>query len=144
MSSKFDVILLLMIIYLQLRKQDSIWIRGSCFLDIKRGTKIKGRMKVKSMTYMLKKYKKQFGLSWSERKVSKHSMRSSGAICKLLQGESLEKVMRDGCWRSPRTVLKYFRLMEVLSPWGFQPDRRITQQDYMKLNRIPLLTQFKW
>ena len=50
-------------------------------------------------------------------KLSIHSLRAGSAISKILERQSLRKVMYDAYWKSPATAWKYIKLYQVLFPF---------------------------
>ena len=50
-----------------------------------------------------------------ELKLSIHSLRAGSAISKVLEGQSLRKVMYDAYWKNPATAWKYLKLYQVYS-----------------------------
>ena len=52
-----------------------------------------------------------------ELKLSIHSLRAGSAISKVLEGQSLRKVMYDAYWKNPDTAWKYLKLYQVLFPF---------------------------
>jgi len=50
-------------------------------------------------------------------KLSIHSLRAGSAITKLLEGQSLKKVMYDAYWKNPSTAWRYIKLLQVVFPF---------------------------
>ena len=103
-------------------------------------TKIKSKLKPAQMTAWLKKYLKQVGLNDDDQGLlnrSMHSFRAGGAICRILEGESLEKVMQQAYWKCPQTALHYLKIMEVLCPTGSHSSR-VSPQEYKRMNEMPM------
>ena len=79
-------------------------------------------------------------------KLSIHSLRAGSAITKILQGQSLKKVMYDAYWKNPATAWKYLKLFQVLFPFkdfGVQLSA-LSPEDYAALNSTPLTQQSHW
>ena len=79
-------------------------------------------------------------------KLSIHSLRAGSAITKLLEGQSLKKVMYDAYWKNPSTAWRYIKLLQVVFPFkdsGVEMDA-ISPEDYGTLNSTPLTQQGKW
>ena len=64
--------------------------KGYLFSDARAGVRVVGMVKPSSLTRLLKKYLKQFEMFDQE---TMQSFRSGWAICRILEGESLEEVM---------------------------------------------------
>ena len=79
-------------------------------------------------------------------KLSIQSLRAGSAITKLLEGQSLKKVMSDAYWKNPSTAWRYIKLLQVFFPFrdfGLELDA-LCPEDYAKLNSTPLTQQGKW
>ena len=86
--------------------------KGYLFSDANKGVRIHGPVKPPSLTRLLKKYLTQFEIFDKE---TMQSFRSGGAICRILEGESLEEVMYRAYWKSPKTALYYTNFESVRS-----------------------------
>ena len=72
-------------------------------------------------------------------KLSIQSLRAGSAITKLLEGQSLKKVMSDAYWKNPSTAWRYIKLLQVFFPFrdfGLELDA-LCPEDYAKLNSTP-------
>jgi len=81
-----------------------------------------------------------------ELKLSIHSLRAGSAISKVLEGQSLRKVMYDAYWKNPATAWKYLKLYQVLFPFkdfGIQLST-LSPEDYSLFNSTPLTQQRRW
>ena len=90
---------------------------GYAKLGVKSGWDPGNRTGTAQMSAYLKKFLKNVGLSDSEQRAlskSMHSFRAGVAICKILEGDSLEKAY----WKCPATALHSLKVMEVLCPMG--------------------------
>ena len=79
-------------------------------------------------------------------KLSIHSLRAGSAITKVLEGQSLKKVMYDAYWKNPATAWKYLKLFQVLFPFkdfGVQLSA-LSPEDYSLFNSTPLTQQSNW
>ena len=79
-------------------------------------------------------------------KLSIHSLRASGAISKLLEGQSLRKVMSDAYWKNPATAWRYIKLFQVMFPFrdfGLEL-AKLSPEDYSLINALPLTKQGSW
>ena len=79
-------------------------------------------------------------------KLSIHSLRAGSAISKILEGQSLRKVMYDAYWKSPATAWKYIKLYQVLFPFkdfGVQISA-LSEENYAMFNSTPLTKQGSW
>ena len=79
-------------------------------------------------------------------KLSIHSLRAGSAITKLLEGQSLKKVMYDAYWKKLSTAWRYIKLLQVVflfKDFGVEMDA-ISPEDYGTLNSTPLTQQGKW
>ena len=79
-------------------------------------------------------------------KLSIQSLRAGSAITKLLEGQSLKKVMSDAYWKNPSTAWRYIKLLQVFFPFrdfGLELDA-LCPEDYANLNSTPLTQQGKW
>ena len=63
-----------------------------------------------SINQILVKLQNQAGLKL-ERNLSGHSFRVGAAVDMLLAGESMERIMLKGGWKSESTVMRYLRAM---------------------------------
>ena len=94
-------------------------------------------IKPASLTRLLRKYLTQFDMFDKE---TMQSFRSGGAICRILEGESLEEVMYRAYWKSPKTALYYTKVLEVMFPRGFSWEKMGADQtkcDYNQLDTMP-------
>ena len=127
--------------YVACAKQQGYDMRGGyLFSNFDPATKKRGKLAPAQMSAYLNKFLKKVGLSDSEQGAlskSMHSFRAGGAICKILEGDSLEKVMREAYWKCPATALHYLKVMEVLCPMGMAKPG-ISPQGYKALNEMPL------
>ena len=114
---------------------------GYLFLDTKNGVRTPGPVKPANLTRLLKKYLTKFEIFDKE---TMQSFRSGGAICRILEGESLEEVMYRAYWKNPKTAIYYTKVLEVMCPRGFtweQMGVEKTKCDYNQLDAMPLLFQ---
>ena len=63
-----------------------------------------------SINQILVKLQNQAGLKL-ERNLSGHSFRVGAAVDMLLAGETMERIMLKGGWKSESTVMRYLRAM---------------------------------
>ena len=114
---------------------------GYLFSDTKNGVRTPGPVKPANLTRLLKKYLTKFEIFDKE---TMQSFRSGGAICRILEGESLEEVMYRAYWKNPKTAVFYTKVLEVMCPRGFtweQMGVEKTKCDYNQLDAMPLLFQ---
>jgi len=76
------------------------------------GNGIGKRLSPGSINQILVKLQTQAGLTL-ERNLSGHSFRVGAAVDMLLAGESMERIMLKGGWKSESTVMRYLRAMVV-------------------------------
>ena len=117
---------------------------GYLFSDAKKGGRVPGPVKPASLTRILKKYLTDFDIFDKE---TMQSFRSGGAICRILEGESLEEVMYRAYWKSPKTALYYTKVLEVMCPRGFTWEKMGVEKkncDYNQLDAMPSLFQQKF
>ena len=50
--------------------------------------------------------------------VSIHSLRSGGPLNKMLEGDSLKKVMFEAYWKNPKTAWKYIYIYKTVGSNG--------------------------
>ena len=96
-------------------------------------------MKAAKLTRILVGYLKKFDIFNKE---TMQSFRSGGAICAILEGESLEEVMYRAYWKSPKTAVYYTKVLEVMCPRGFSWEKMgvdVKNTDYNKLDAMPAL-----
>ena len=61
-------------------------------------------------------------------------------MCRILEGESLEKVMQQAYWKCPQTALHFkinLKIMEVLCPTGSHSSR-VSPQENKRMNEMPM------
>ena len=63
-----------------------------------------------TLNQILVKLQNQAGLKF-ERNLSGHSFRVGAAVDMLLAGETMERIMLKGGWKSESTVMRYLRAM---------------------------------
>ena len=113
--------------------------KGYLFSENNHGTKNAGPMKAAKLTRILVGYLKKFDIFDKE---TMQSFRSGGAICAILEGESLEEVMYRAYWKSPKTAVYYTKVLEVMCPRGFSWEKMgvdVKNTDYNKLDAMPAL-----
>lgn len=81
---------------------------GYILRDVAQSGRVNPRMRPGSINVRLKQLQRVAGLAPSA-ELSGHSFRVGGAIDLLEAGESLEKIMLRGGWRSESTALRYLR-----------------------------------
>ena len=115
------------------------------FTKIKNGKRILEKIPTDYMTERLRKHMKRAGMEVDQGRlsVSIHSLRSGGPLTKMLEGDSLKKVMFEACWKNPKTAWKYIKLLEVMGP--FKYDRStISPEEYARLNALPMNEHRAW
>ena len=75
--------------------------------------------------------------------VSIHSLRAGGPLTKMLEGDSLNKVMFEAYWKNPKTAWKYIKLLEVMGPFEYDKTS-ISPEEYARLNALPMNEQGGW
>ena len=113
--------------------------KGYLFSENNHGTKNAGPMKAPKLTRILVGYLKNFDIFDKE---TMQSFRSGGAICAILEGESLEEVMYRAYWKSPKTAVYYTKVLEVMCPRGFSWEKMgvdVKGTDYNRLDAMPSL-----
>ena len=80
-------------------------------------------------------------------KLSIHSRRAGRTITKILEGQSLKKMMYDAYWKNPATAWRHMKLFQVLFPFlikdfaiGLQLSA-LLPEDNATLNSTPLTQQ---
>ena len=76
------------------------------------GNRIGKQLSPGSINQILVKLQNQAGLTL-ERNLSGHSFRVGAAVDMLLAGETMERIMLKGGWKSESTVMRYLRAMVV-------------------------------
>lgn len=115
------------------------------FTKIKNGKRILEKIPTDYMTERLRKHMKRAGMEVDQGRlsVSIHSLRSGGPLTKMLEGDSLKKVMFEAYWKNPKTAWKYIKLLEVMGP--FKYDRStISPEEYARLNALPMNEHRAW
>ena len=115
------------------------------FTKIKNGKRILANIPTDYMTERLRKHMKRANMKVEQGRlvVSIHSLRSGGPLTRMLEGDSLQKVMFEAYWKNPKTAWKYIKLLEVMGP--FKYDRSsISPEEYARLNTLPMNEQRAW
>ena len=115
------------------------------FTKIKNGRRLLENIPTDYMTERLRKYMKKAGMEVDQGRlsVSIHSLRAGGPLNKMLEGDSLKKVMFEAYWKNPKTAWKYIKLLEVMGP--FEYDRAsISPEEYARLNTLPMNEHKAW
>ena len=119
--------------YVEFARKNGYPMDGSfLFFLMKNGKKC--RLQPREMTDALKKYLALFGLPVEGKTM--HSFRAGGAVTKILEGESLEKVMGDAYWKSEKMARHYLKLGQVLNPFNAKLGETSTAQ-YKAMNEAP-------
>ena len=104
------------------------------FTKIKDGKRILDNIPTEYLTERLRKYMKRAGMEVDQGRlsVSIHSLRAGGPLNRILEGDSLKKVMFEAYWKNPKTAWRYIKLLEVMGP--FEYDRSsISPEEYARL-----------
>ena len=115
------------------------------FTKIKNGRRLLENIPTDYMTERLRKYMKKAGMEVDQGRlsVSIHSLRAGGPLNKMLEGDSLKKVMFEAYWKNPKTAWKYIKLLEVMGP--FEYDRAsISPEECARLNTLPMNEHKAW
>ena len=119
--------------------------REQVFTKIKNGKRILANIPTDYMMERLRKHMKRANIKVEQGQlvVSIHSLRSGGPLTRMLEGDSLQKVMFEAYWKNPKTAWKYIKLLEVMGP--FKYDRSsISPEEYARLNTLPMNEQRAW
>ena len=70
-------------------------------------------LSAKQMSQIVRRHAKNAG---EHMEFSMHSVRSCGAVSRVLAGDSTAAIMLKELWKNPQKALRYMRLIEVASP----------------------------